>query len=299
MDLHYLKLFNTLAKELNFSKAANALFISQPAVSMQIKKLESELNLKLFDKIGKSIFLNDNGKILYDYTKKIFSLVEEAEAKLSNINGEFKGSINIGASNTPGTYILPKVLGKFKEKYPAVNTTLHVANTYRIEKMIFENKIDFAINGGDIPYKSQLYVERMAEDKLLLVASPESKYVRTSGSIIQDLSDAKFIMHEKNSQLYKLSEEIVGKLGLPLNITMCLGSIDAIKQAVASGLGISIIPKSAIAAEIKYDILKVIHLSGFGWKYPYNLIYHKNKNLTPAAEKLIEMIRLKMKYSIN
>ncbi|MDF2523202.1 MAG: transcriptional regulator, LysR family, partial [Clostridiales bacterium] len=285
MDLHYLKLFNTLAKELNFSKAADALFISQPAVSMQIKKLENDLNLKLFDKIGKSIFLNDNGKVLYDYTKKIFSLVEEAETKLSIINGEFRGNINIGASNTPGTYILPKVLGRFKEKYPSVNTTLHVANTYRIEKMIFENKIDFAINGGDTAYKSQIYVERMAEDKLLMVASPESKYITASEVEMQSLTNAKFIMHEKNSQLYKLTEEIVGKHGLPLNITMCLGSIDAIKQAVASDLGISIIPKSAIDAEIKYEILKEIHLKGFRWKYPYNLIYHKNKNLSPASEK--------------
>ena len=295
MDLHYLRLFNTLAKELNFSRAADALFISQPAVSMQIKKLENDLNLKLFDKIGKNIFLNDNGKILYDYTKKVFSLVEEAETRLLSINGEFRGNINIGASNTPGTYILPKVLGKFKEQYPSVNTTLHVANTYRIEKMIFENKIDFAINGGDIPYKSQVYVERMAEDKLLFVASPESKYITTLEIEPKDLSDAKFIVHEKNSQLFKLTEEIVGKLGFPLNINMSLGSIDAIKQAVAAGLGISIIPKSTITTEIKYEILKEINLKGLGWIYPYNLIYHKNKNLSPIAEKLIEMIRDKMK----
>lgn len=147
MELHYLKLFNIMASELSFSKTANILFISQPAVSMQIKNFEKELGFKLFDRIGKTIVLNENGKILYNYSKQIFELIADAESDLSCQKELVGGSINIGASNTPGTYILPKIIGEFLEIYPRVNIDLHIANTYEIENLILENKLDFAISG--------------------------------------------------------------------------------------------------------------------------------------------------------
>jgi DNA-binding transcriptional LysR family regulator len=115
MELNYLKLFNALATQLSVSKAAEMLYISQPAVSMQMKKLEANLGMKLFDKIGKKLYLNENGQLLFEYTSKIFSLIEDAEAQLSSVNSNLKGVVKIGSSNTPGTYILPRILGKFME----------------------------------------------------------------------------------------------------------------------------------------------------------------------------------------
>lgn len=291
MDLHYLKLFNILASELSFSKAANMLYISQPAVSIQIKKLENDLGLKLFDKAGKNLYLNDNGKLLYEYTKKIFELIEEAESSLFNRNEIVRGTINIGASNTPGTYILPKILGEFKEIYPYVETNLHIANTFEVERMVLDNKVDFAINGGDISYGNSLYVEKLAEDEVMLVSSPTSKLVEMSSVGVSDMAGCSYIAHEKNSQLYKFMINMLSELGLFANITMTLGNIEAIKQAVSANLGISAIPGSAMRIELKYGLLKQLNINGKKWSYPYNLIYYKNRQLTYGTVKLIELIR--------
>ncbi|MHB1394070.1 MAG: LysR substrate-binding domain-containing protein [Clostridia bacterium] len=296
MDLHYLKLFNTLASELSFSKAANVLFISQPALSMQIKKFEAELGFKLFDRVGKSLQLNENSKILHDYSKQIFELLDEAEFELSCQKTLIGGIVNIGASNTPGTYILPKIIGEFVELYPQVNINLHIANTYEIEKLILENKLDFAINGGESPDNINIFSEKLLYDEVLLVASASSKLVEGGPIECIDLASARFVTHEKNSQMYKMVESIISELGLKKNTFMTLGNIDAVKQAVLVDLGITAIPRAAITSELYFGQLKEIKLRNRnqGWIYPYNLIYRKNRHITIAAKKLIELIKLRM-----
>jgi DNA-binding transcriptional LysR family regulator len=132
LDLHHLKLFHTLATEQSYTKAANSLFISQPALSMQIKKFEDEIGVKLFDKVGNKNVLNDNGKLLFEYTQKIFTTIEEAEYQLLKKADSISGTVNIGGSNTSGTYILPKIIGAFKSLYPNVNVNLHVSDTNEI-----------------------------------------------------------------------------------------------------------------------------------------------------------------------
>lgn len=296
MDLHYLRLFNTLASELSFSKAADILFISQPAVSMQIKKFEAELGFKLFDRVGKSLQLNDNGKILYSYSKQIFELLDEAELELSLHKTLIGGSINLGASNTPGTYILPKIIGEFVELHPQVDINLHIANTHEIENLILENKLDFAVNGGERPNNSSIYCEKLMSDEVLLVASAGSRFVTNGPIDCMELASARFVTHEKDSQIYRVVESILAELGLQKPIYMTLGNIDAIKQAVMVDLGITAIPRSAIASELRFGQLKEIKLRNWSqsWIYPYNLIYHKNKHITIAAKKLIELIRLRV-----
>ena len=295
MDLHYLKVFNILASELSFSKAANLLYISQPAVSIQIKKLEEELGFKLFHRSGRNLYLTDNGKLLYGYTKKIFALLAEVESIFSTQAGNMRGLLEIGASNTPGTYILPAILGEFKELYPDVVTSLHIGNTYEIERMAIENRIDFAVNGGDISYSGEVQVEKLSEDEVILIASPSNSLAKLQYVERADLANAKCIAHEKNSQLYKLFESIWDELDLPINIVMAMGHIDAIKQAVAANLGISAVPASAAKTELKLGLLKQLKIKGKRWFYPYNIIYNKKRRISPACKKLMELVRKKMK----
>lgn len=294
MDLHYLKIFNVMANELSYTRAANVLFISQPAVSMQIKKFEKSLGIKLFERIGKSVYLTEHGKLLFEYTKQIFTLVEEAESRLCTHTGSIAGNVDVGASNTPGTYIMPNILGEFKQKYPLVKANLYIYNTYEIEHMILENKVDFAINGGDIRYGSQLSVEKLVDDEVVHIASPSSPLSENEYASWEKLSKASYITHEKNSQLYRLIMNIVNQMGFPLNISMTLGNIEAIKQAVAANLGISAVPRSALRNELEHGVLKEIKIKEKRWCYPYNLIYYKNKQLSPASEKLMELVRMRI-----
>lgn len=295
MDLYYLKVFNLLAQELSFSRTADKLYISQPAVSIQIKKLEQSLGVKLFEKLGKNLYLTENGQVLFGYTTRIFSLVEEAENCLAGMTNSVRGSIQVGASNTPGTYILPRVLGEFKELFPDVTTNLHITSTYEVEKLILENKIDFAVNGGNIPYTDRISVEKLAEDEVVLVTSPNgilAEYEEIDG---RQLENVRCVTHERNSMLYKVLEGIFHEIGLQADIVMTLGNIDAVKQAVSANLGISAIPKSAIRTELKHGLLLPIKIRGRSWTYPYNLIYHKSRFLPLAAEKLMELVRERMK----
>lgn len=294
MELHYLKLFNTLASELNFSKTADILFISQPAVSMQIKNFEKELGFQLFDRIGKSIQLNENGRILYNYSKQIFKLIDAAESDLSCQKELIGGVVNIGASNTPGTYILPKIIGEFLEMYPQVKINLHIANTYEIENLILENKLDFAVNSGELFNENHICSEILMLDDMLLISSSGSKLAKREFIEPDSLAKARFVTHVKDSQLYKMVVGIISELGISENNFMTLDNIEAIKQAVIADLGITAIPRSAVSNELSFGLLKEIKIKDRSWKYPYRLIYHKNKHLTAANRRLIELIKSRM-----
>ncbi|ATW27242.1 LysR family transcriptional regulator [Candidatus Formimonas warabiya] len=294
MDLHYLKLFHVLALQGSFTKAAESLHISQPALSVQIKKLEGQLGMKLFDKVGNKIALNENGKLLSGYTQQIFALVDEAEHILLNKTECIIGSVNVGGSNTPGAYILPKIIGEFKSLYPKVEVNLHIANTDETAHMVINGQVDFAVNGGNLPYNHSICIEKLMDDKAVLAASPlnrlsEKEFVKPS-----DFADINFVSHETNSYLHKFLENFIQEMKIPSRIAMKFGGIDAIKQAISADLGISLLPYSAVSFELKSGLIKELRIRGKSWSYPYSLIYHKNKYLSPAVKKLMEMVRTRM-----
>ncbi len=291
MDLHYLKLFNTIAALGSMTKASEEMHISQPALSIQIKKLEDNLGLRLFDKQGTRLVLNENGKTLFHYTQQIFNLVQEASNQLANRKLTVSGEVTIGGSNTAGSYLLPDIIGAFKQLYPQVIVKLHIGNTSEIANLIHNNILDFAINGGDITYTSQIEVLPLKEDPLVIVSSPKSIYAKQSILSAEDLETSSFIVHDNNSQLYFAYQKVIHELNLEENITMSLGSIDAIKQAVAADLGLAFIPYSAVANELKLGLLHEIKLKNANWFYPYSLIYNKSKFISPATLKLMEMVK--------
>ena len=290
MELHYLELFNSVAEYESFKKASEVLHISQPALSIQIKKLEEQIGLKLFNKIGNKICLSENGLMLYEYTKKIMSIVNELEYNISTTKNFIGGTINIGGSNTPGTYILPELIGLFKKSYPNTKINLNIANTSEIAHSINNGTLDFAINGGNLDYSSYIYSEKLIEEKLVLVASPLHPLAEKTKVTAEELTTAEFVVHKTDSQLYTYYKMFVEDIGIPEKISMYLGNIDAIKRAVCSNLGIALIPYSAVRLDIKFGQLKELKLVGVNPTYPYSLIYNKNKSLSVTSKKFIELI---------
>ncbi len=295
MDLHYLKIFNSMAQERSFTKAAESLHISQPAISVQIRKLEEGLGIKLFDRVGNRVVLNENGKLLYETTRKVFAILDETEHELLKKQDYISGPVSIGGSNTPGTYLLPKIVGEFKRLYPMTNINLHIANTDEIATMVMNGQMDFAVNGGGQKYNNSVYVEKLMEDRIIFAVSPTSPLAGIEVSDLAILEDIDFIAHESNSQMNKLVEEIIGEMSIPSNISMTFGSIDAVKQAVAAGLGASPITLSSVAQELELGLLAEFKIKGKQWFYPYSLVYNKNKYLTPAARKLMELVSSSLK----
>jgi len=291
MDLHYLEIFNAVAKHSSYKKASEILHISQPALSIQVKKLEGQTALKLFYKIGNKMYLSESGSMLYEYTKKIFSIVEEMENNISSQNEFIGGTINLGGSNTPGTYILPVVIGEMKKLYPTVTFSLHIANTSEITTLIENGTLDVAVNGGDCNYSNYIFVEKLFDNRLVMVASPKNKLFEKEYIDIDALSEESFIVHETTSQLYSCFKIFIDEFNIPENICMYLGSIDAIKHAVNANLGISIMPYYAVKFEIKMGLLKELNIERRKIDYPYNLIYNKNKNISLTTQKFIEVLK--------
>ncbi len=293
MDLHYLKIFHASASHLSVSRAAEELHLSQPAVSIQIRKLEEALGHKLFDRIGRQIYLTQNGEILYGYTTKIFDLVIQAKAQIHKLNGTIWGNVQVGATNTPGIYIMPRVLGKFKKLYPDVVTNLHVSNGHEIEEMLNQNRLDFAVMSGEPVrvWKDALHVEKIYTDQAVLVVSPDHWLAKKRVVGIDELVGEVYITQAPDSALFRLVEGILAEIGLPFDISMSLGSTDAIKQAVSYNLGISFLPKIAVKLDLKLGLLNEVKLENKEWKYEYYLVYRKDKKLMPAVEKLAELCK--------
>lgn len=296
MDLHYLEIFNTIATHSSFKKASEILHISQPALSIQIKKLECQTGLKLFYKLGNKTFLSDSGNMLFQYTQKIFDIVKDMEDHISIQSEYIGGTINLGGSNTPGTYLLPWVIGEMRNQYPSVTVNLHIANTSEITTLIENGTLDIAVNGGDCNYSTCIVSETLFDDRLIVVASSKNELCNKESIQIDDLIEESFIVHETTSQLYTSFKQFIDTYNVPENISMYLGSIDAIKHAIIANLGISIMPYNAVKFEIEMGILNELNL-GFGTlMYPYKLIYNRNKNLTLTTKKFIELLK---KYLIN
>ncbi|SHO43415.1 LysR family transcriptional regulator [Anaerocolumna xylanovorans] len=291
MELHYLKIFHTVAKYTSFKKASEVLCVSQPALSIQIKKLESQAGLKLFNKIGNRIVLSEDGEMLYRYTQKIFAIVEELENHVQNLGNEIAGTINLGASNTPGVYILPKVIGEMKKRYPGVTVNLHVADTSEIANLIENGTLDVAVNGGNGNYNSNIFTEKLFNDRLVIVASPENPLAAKDSLDIQELSDTAFVVHSTTSQLYTYYKKFIEAYGLTENIGMHFGSIDAIKYAIYADLGVSILPFYAVKSEIEKGMLTELRINCDKLEYPYSLIYNKNKHLSITNRKFIEILK--------
>lgn len=295
MDLHYLEIFDVVARYESYKKASDILHISQPALSVQIKKLESQIGLKLFDKIGNRIRLSENGVMLKEYTQRIFRIVNELENTLSDSQNNIEGTLNIGGSNTPGSYILPEMIGEFKATYPNTRINLHIGNTSEICTLINNGTLDIALNGGNCNYNEHTSVEKLFNDRLLLVCSYKNPYANCEQLTHDDLCNLNFIVHKADSQLYSYYIKFIQELNLPENIVMCLGNIDAIKHAVNSNLGVSLMPYEAVKTELQNGQLKELNVHIPDFQYAYSLIYNRNKALTPASKRFLQCVRGYMK----
>lgn len=290
MDLHYLKIFDTVAAHESFTKASQQLHISQSALSIQMKRFEEELGLKLFNRVGNRITLNENGRTLYKYTHAIFNLVTQAEYKLNNKNDFITGSVNIGASNTPGTYIFPKMIAKYKKLYPEVAVSLTIGNTSEIAHNVNNGSLDFAVNGGSNAYHKDVYVEKLMDDELVLVAPPDAGYGPGPVSTEQ-LRQMEFVVHKTDSSLYSYYRSFIDTHGLPEKVSITLSNIEAIKNAIVAGIGVSLVPYVSVALELQKGLLDKLNVNGERLHYPYSLVYNRNKYLSPPAEKFIELLR--------
>jgi DNA-binding transcriptional LysR family regulator len=281
INANHLKVFNSVATNLSFSRAAEELYTSQPSVSTQIKKLEEYLSIRLFEQHGKKVFLTEAGTTLFLYSQKVFSLIDEAVHAIEELKGGHKGRLLIGASTTPGVYLLPKILGTYKSMYPGIVPKLEIANSQRIVEMVNTNKLDIGIVGEEIITPPELHVEPWLKDELFLIVPDQHPWTNKASVHVRDLEHEQFIFRERGSSTRSIIENILANHGLKVSIALELNNTEAVKQAVSAGLGVSIVSGFSV---IGHSGIVCLPIEGLGFYRMFNIIYHKNKIFSPATK---------------
>ena len=286
MNFRKLEIFYETALCLNMTKVAKKMYISQPSISQSIHELEEEVGAKLFDRIGKKLYLTNEGSLFLNYTRRILNLYEEGINALSEYNNNSKGKITIGASTTIGIYILPEIIKAFSEKYPDIEISIIIENTANIKSLILENKVDFAYVEGEIK-SEEINKEKIWEDELVFICGNSHRWHNIDVVKAEDLSREKLIMREYGSGSREIIEYYLKSKKIDYNIFLELGNTEAIKRTVAANLGIGCISEKCIEENIKQGNLNCFRLEERKIKRDLLLITHKDKFISNNMNEFI------------
>lgn len=293
--LDQLRILKAIAEEGSFKRAADSLYVSQPAVSLQVQNLERQLDVPLFDRGGRRAQLTEAGHLLLSYGDRILTLCEETCRAIEDLQNLQGGTLIIGASQTTGTYLLPRMIGMFRQKYPDVAVQLHVHSTRRTAWSVANGQIDLAIIGGEIPPELQdsLQIIPYAEDELALILPVLHPFAKNHGIQKEDLYKLQFIALDSQSTIRKVIDQVLTRSGIEtrrLKIEMELNSIEAIKNAVQSGLGAAFVSISAIEKELQMGILHRSRIDGVVVRRMLSVIINPSRYRSKAAEAFFEKI---------
>jgi len=285
-----LHVFFSVARLLSFTKAAESLHMTQPAVTFQVRQLEEHFNTRLFDRTHNRISLTEAGTKVYEYAERIFQLYNELENSVRELTGEISGILILGASTTIAEYMLPALLGDFKAKYPDVNLRLKVSNTDGIVSMVEHNIIDLGVVEAPVSNKN-LAVDVCRTDRLVAIVPPNHALGATDGPIkLEQIIEYPYICREEGSGTREVILDYLKGAGIEpsaLNIIMELGSLEALKGAVEAGIGISIVSRATLVKEIKLGTLKVLELDP-PLERPFSFVHQKHKFRQRAMDELLE-----------
>jgi DNA-binding transcriptional LysR family regulator len=270
-----LRVFRIVAEELSFTRAAERLFLTQPAVTMQIKNLEVDLGLRLFDRTGQRIVLTPAGRILHDYAKRIATLCTDAERDLAALKGETRGRLALGASTTIAQYLLPRLAGEFLAAFPAIQLSIISGNTSDVVAALADGRIGLGLIEGPSG-RTDVKCEPFVEDEIVLVVPPAHEYAATGSIEPADLKPASIILRERGSGTREVVEEALKRARLDvrrLRIALELDSTEAIKSAIAAGLGVGFVSRWALGKEIALGLLRTVPVKGLRIRRHFQFVY--------------------------
>jgi DNA-binding transcriptional LysR family regulator len=293
--LEQLVILRAVAKGGSFKNAAQSLFLTQPAVSLQIQNLEKQLKTNLFDRTKKQIELTEAGTLLLRYSNRILALCEESSRVLEDLSELQSGKLVIGASQTTGTYLMPKIIGLFQQKYPNINVQLNVDSTRKVAWHLMNRQVDIGIVGGKIPKELRkiLEITPYVEDELALIVPPSHPYVKLECIKKEDLYDLKFISLNSYSTIRTVVDDTLSKNGIDvtrLKVEMELNSIEAIKNAVQSSLGAAFVSVSAITKELELNLLNCVRIKDVKINRKLCIILNPNRYKSKASENFTKEI---------
>lgn len=286
---HQLTIFRTVAHLLSYTKAAEALYLSQPAVAQQVKTLEEILGLRLFARSGRGIVLTPAGQEFLGHAERLLSLLAETVPVVDDIHALKRGSVVIGASTSAGTYVVPPLLGAFHARYPRVNVTLFVKHRHSIEEDLLTHQVDLGVIGF-IERRERFAIELLRPYELLMVAPPHHRLAGRSAIPLGDLQKETLLLRERESVTRLATELQFSQAGVPIPASLELGNIEATKEGVAAELGIAVLPRESVALELAGGDLVALNVQGFPLQRQWYLVHVRERRLSIAADALRQLL---------
>lgn len=288
VTLRQLKVFESVARHLSYSRAADELHLTQPAVSMQIKQLEDNISLPLFEQLGKRIYLTDAGRELYQYSRAIAQQLSDMEVALDELKGMARGKLNIAVVTT-ANYFAPHLLAKFCQRYSGVTVSLNVSNRETVLKQLADNLIDLAIMGQP-PENLDIDSESFMENPLVVVAPPDHPLCNERDIPVKRLATETFLVRESGSGTRSAMERFFAAHEIKINKGMETDTTEAIKQAVQAGMGLGIMSRHTVELELETKRLKILDVQGFPIVRYWHVVNRKNKRLSSVANAFKEFL---------
>ncbi|MGQ4807628.1 HTH-type transcriptional activator CmpR [Candidatus Entotheonellaceae bacterium PAL068K] len=286
MDLRQVEIFYHVAKFRSFSKAGEALYLTQPTISGHIKAIEESLSLVLFDRLGRQIRLTRAGEVLYGYAKRLLATKAAALEALQELQGGLRGELIIGGSSIPGQYILPALLGQFARRYPAITVNLTITDSMQTMERIVHGALELGVVGAHVPHPRVVY-HQFIEDELV-VAVPRLHPWAAPGTVpLTALTTQPFIQRERGSGSRLVVEQTLKLHGLDastLHIAAEMGSTEAIKQGIRAGLGVAIISRFALTDDLRAGCLCAVTIQNIVLRRSFYIIRHKGHTLSPLCQ---------------
>lgn len=287
MDIRDLEVFLAVAKHLNFTRAGEEVHLSQPSVSVRIHRLEDELQARLFEQVHKKVVLLEAGHVLEPHARRAISAVEDARKAIEELKGLESGSLRIGASTTPGMYLVPRIMAEFKRQHPKISMSLSIRNTRLVEIEVIKNEFDLGFVGGHLIGDVVQWLP-WRTDTILLIAPPNHRLAKMKRIKLSDLAKEKLILREPGSATRAEVEKRLAALNLTLELAAHLDNPEAVKQAVANGMGLAFVSQFAVETELKARALAAVKVQRLDIRRELKIIYRRGKHLSRTARVLIE-----------
>lgn len=284
-----MRIFYEVANVLNMTRVAEKMFISQSSISQAVSELEQELGVRLFDRVSKRLYLTYEGEVFYSYVRRIINLYDEGIESIKDINHADKGKLKIGASNTVGVYMVPKIIRRFLDAYSNVEVSTHIGNTQDICNLILKNEIDFGLVEGSVKV-DEIIVNKFWRDELVIIVPKTHKWANRNVIKKEELAKEKFIIREAGSGTRELIENKFKAHDVDYNIFMELGNNEAIKNIVEVGLGISCISRQCVEKDKYNNNLHILRIDGVELYRDILFIRHKDKNISKAMRNFMNTL---------
>ncbi|SMC23729.1 transcriptional regulator, LysR family [Desulfacinum hydrothermale DSM 13146] len=285
MDLRRLEVFCKVVELGSFTKAAESVLLSQPTISEHIRTLEELVGEQLVDRLGREVLPTQAGRILYEYARKILALKEEALQALASYRGNLAGTLHLGASTIPGTYVLPRFIGTFKKEHPQVQIRVHIANTANVAEGVLDGRHELGLVGSQWKDR-RLHFHQIFSDELVLAVPRDHRWSGRPSVAVEELAQEPFIARHRGSGTRMVAYHYLEKHGLDprrLKVVAEMGSTEAVRQSIKAGIGVSILSRQAVAEDAAHGLLALVPLQEVVMKRPFFLVKRRGRQPSPLG----------------